>query len=249
MNINLEDINQANQKQDVINSSNSDCGDALAEEMAENAVNGNALEDNDQYLSMQTATEENQELQDLQFWPSKPSSNQQETMNKNEKRLTQKKSNENDGQNRQLKEMARNRGDIEAAHQLSNEMLDASNELVKEIEEIDQQQYSEDAQKQFKAQKSHIEEKQQKFNEIGSIGTQLQIIESMSNEVSSVASIASNSQQTNTGEIGEIGEVGGSRGSYLGSGSANNQSRDDHKDSTNFKDIQESGFDESVPAQ
>jgi len=43
--------------------------------MAENAVNGNALEDNDQYLSMQTATEENQELQDLQFWPSKPSSN------------------------------------------------------------------------------------------------------------------------------------------------------------------------------
>jgi len=35
--------------------------------------------------------------------------------------------------------MARNRGDIEAAHQLSNEMLDASNELVKEIEEIDQQ--------------------------------------------------------------------------------------------------------------
>ena len=35
--------------------------------------------------------------------------------------------------------MARNRGDIEAAHQLSNEMLDASNELVKEIEDIDQQ--------------------------------------------------------------------------------------------------------------
>lgn len=71
----------------------------------------------------------------------------------------------------------------------------------------------------------------------------------MSNEVSSVASVASNSQQTNTGEIGEIGEVGGSRGSYLGSGSANNQSRDEPRDSTNYKDIQESGFDESMPTQ
>jgi len=33
--------------------------------------------------------------------------------------------------------MAHHFGDIEAAHQLSNEMLDASNELVKEIEESD----------------------------------------------------------------------------------------------------------------
>jgi len=47
--------------------------------------------------------------------------------------------------------------------------------------------------------------------------------------------------------MGEIGEVGGSRGSYTGSGSANNRSRDDHKDSKKFKDIQESGFDESMP--
>ena len=173
-------------------------------------------------------------------------------MNQNDKLkqiLMQKKAIEIEEQTRQLKEMGHNLGDIEAALQLPDEMLDASNELVKEIEDSDHQYSAEDPQKQFQAQKSHIEEKQQKFNEIGSIGTQLQIIESMSNEVSSVASIASNSQQTNTGEIGEIGEVGGSRGSYLGSGSANNQSRDDHKDSTNFKDIQESGFDESVPAQ
>ena len=52
---------------------------------------------------------------------------------------------ENEGQNRQLGEMTRNRGDIEAAHQLSNEMLDASNELVKEMEEIDNQKYLSDA--------------------------------------------------------------------------------------------------------
>ena len=60
----------------------------------------------------------------------------------------QKKAGGNEGQNRQLGEMTRNRGDIEAAHQLSNEMLDASNELVKESEDMDFHHYSsEDTQK------------------------------------------------------------------------------------------------------
>jgi len=43
--------------------------------------------------------------------------------------------------------MGHNLGDIEAAHQLSNEMLDASNELVKEIEDSDHRYSSEDPQK------------------------------------------------------------------------------------------------------
>lgn len=95
-------------------------------------------------------------------------------MNQNDKLkqiLMQKKAIEIEEQTRQLKEMGHNLGDIEAALQLPDEMLDASNELVKEIEDSDHQYSAEDPQKQFQAQKSHIEEKQQKFNEIGSIGT------------------------------------------------------------------------------
>ena len=43
--------------------------------------------------------------------------------------------------------MGHNLGDIEAAHQLSNEMLDASNELVKDHEDSEHQYSSEGAQK------------------------------------------------------------------------------------------------------
>ena len=94
---------------------------------------------------MQAAAGENRELHDLQFWQAKSSSNQQADSNDKLKQiLLQKKANEEE-KKRELKEMAYNRGDIEAAHQLSNEMLDASNELVKEMEEIDNQKYLSDA--------------------------------------------------------------------------------------------------------
>jgi len=43
--------------------------------------------------------------------------------------------------------MGHNLGDIEAALQLPDEMLDASNELVKEIEDSDHQYSAEDPQK------------------------------------------------------------------------------------------------------
>ena len=71
MNINLEDINQANQKQDVINSSNSDCGDLVAEDMPENIANGNenSLDENEQYMALQALTGVNQDpYDDLQYW-------------------------------------------------------------------------------------------------------------------------------------------------------------------------------------
>jgi len=45
----------------------------VAEDMPENIANGNenSLEDNDQYLALQTAAGENRELHEIQFWQAK----------------------------------------------------------------------------------------------------------------------------------------------------------------------------------
>ena len=116
-----------------------------------------------------------------------------------------------------------------------------------------------------------MKEKQDKYNKIGSIGTELQIIESMSNEVSSNS--RQNSQQTNPNGNATPGDIlgvetGGSRGSYTGSESVNNVSRDYQKNAFSMQkppadfapgvhhalkqpfapnDVRESGYDDNHP--
>lgn len=117
-----------------------------------------------------------------------------------------------------------------------------------------------------------MKEKQDKYNKIGSFGTELQIIESMSNEVSSNS--RQNSQQTNPNGNATPGDIlgvetGGSRGSYTGSESVNNVSRDYQKNAFSIQkapgpdvpqgvhhalkqpfpqsDVRESGYDDNHP--
>lgn len=89
MNINLEDINQSNQKQDVINSSNSDIGDQGGDTSVEYGTGSNGAG---------TAGLPHPPKQDP----------------------------------------LRAIGDVEAAHQLlANDILDTSNELLREVEVLE----------------------------------------------------------------------------------------------------------------
>ena len=253
MNINLEDINQSNQKQDVINSSNSDIGDQGGDTSVEYGAGSNG--------ASAGGPSGGPNVHGMMIPGGLPHQAKPEALGAI--------------------------GDVEAAHQLlANDILDTSNELLREVEVLDQEGvelYGDEGQSEVDIdvqqslqpydgmQSSPMKEKQDKYNKIGSIGTELQIIESMSNEVSSNS--RQNSQQTNPNENATPGEIlgmetGGSRGSYTGSESVNNVSRDYQKNAFSIQkppadhlpgvhralkqpfsqgDIQESGYDESHP--
>lgn len=106
MNINLEDINQSNQKQDVINSSNSDIGDQGGDTSVEYGVGGNG--------AGAGGPAGGPNIHGMVIPGGLPHPVKQEAQ--------------------------RAIGDVEAAHQLlANDILDTSNELLREVEVLEQE--------------------------------------------------------------------------------------------------------------